>query len=114
MKQDIPHNGNILKCAWRNMLGRIDAQLVKLGLKPERALITCEEFADLMQAFIDEETTTAERALFEKQRKKCAGCSQKLVIEQETLGLIRNRLEKEKTKSPYELQESIRMKILYS
>ena len=114
MKQDLPHKDNMLKCMWISMMGKLDAQLVKFKLKPQRTQITCHEFAELMQSVIDHETSKEELVLFEQQEKKCEGCSKKFGIEQETIALLKSKLERGKVHSPMGLEADIRNRILLS
>lgn len=112
MDNDLPHKENMMKCLWISMLGKLDSQLVRLNLKKQRTQLSCHEFAELMQDFIDKELTTEERLLFKKQQEKCQGCDKKYHLEKETIELIRNHLEKPPL--PHDLEALIRSKILYS
>ena len=112
MEQDLPQKENMLKCLWVSMMGTLDAQLVKFKFKSQREHITCHEFAQLMQDVIDHEISKEALALFEKQQQKCKGCSKKFGIEQETITLIKRKLEREKVPSPVELAADIRARVL--
>lgn len=112
MALDLPHKENILKCIWVNMIGRLDAQLVKFKLKEERSQMTCHEFEALMQDVIDRETTAETLKLFELRQDNCQGCHKKFEQEQEMVAMIRGKLDREKC--PQLLEAMIRSKVLYS
>lgn len=112
MDQDLPHKENLLMCMWASMMGKLDAQLVKLKLKKARNRMSCEEFVAIMQDVIDEETTAEELRLFQAQQQQCNGCSKRFELEQEMVEVIRKGLERKN--SPRELEAMIRSKVIYS
>ncbi|MGB0523533.1 MAG: hypothetical protein ACPGJS_11270 [Flammeovirgaceae bacterium] len=112
METDLPHKENKVKCIWVSIVGKLDAQLVRFGLKKGRKQLTCHEFANLIQDIIDTETTAEELALFEQQQKKCACCNKRFQLEKETIAVVREHLARQAT--PQDLEAMIRSKILYS
>jgi len=112
MKKDTFHKGNRLRCMWSSIVGKLDAQVVRWKLKPKRESITCQEFTTFMQDVVDEEMNQEELRLFKHQQEKCQGCSEKFVVEQETLSLIKAKLQHQKLQSPVGFDADVRNQVL--
>lgn len=112
MKHERIHKKNLLACMWINMIGKLDAYLVRWGVKPQREKITCQEFSTLMQDVMDHELNNKEFQLFQQQQKKCQGCAEKFVEEQEALSLIKSKLKHSKQAPSEDFKTAVRNQVL--
>ncbi|MEN7546393.1 zf-HC2 domain-containing protein [Rapidithrix thailandica] len=98
-----------IHCLFNNLKGSVDKWLVKLSLKKNRNRLTCKEFSEMVHYFIDNELSTRERLLFQKQLEKCTACKEQFQVEQEIVNLIRSNVKKKEV--PIALEEEIRQKV---
>ena len=90
-----------------NKIGSIRSWLKSIMLRYIPGMITCKEFDDFVQAYIDDELPARQRSVFEQHIRFCRECRNYLAAYKRTIEISRSVLTTPKDPIPGDVPEDL-------